>query len=82
MEQRVRCVPDTVMRIASISKSLTMAIVAKLVEEDKLDLDKPVQEYVKEFPEKTFDGEKVSKIFTIIVFGGTEGVVSSILLEF
>ncbi|CAG0921231.1 unnamed protein product [Notodromas monacha] len=59
VEQRVKCVPDTVMRIASISKSMTMAMAAKLMEEGKLDLDKPVQDYVKYFPEKSIDGEKV-----------------------
>lgn len=47
------------MRIASISKSLTMAAVAKAVENNILDLDKPVQEYVPQFPEKEVNGEKV-----------------------
>lgn len=47
------------MRIASISKSITMAAVAKLWEQGKLDLDKPVQHYVPEFPSKTFDGKPV-----------------------
>ena len=40
------------MRIASISKSLAMAAVAKLVEEGKIDLDKPISEYVKAWPKK------------------------------
>ena len=44
--------PGTVMRIASISKSIAMAAVAKLVEDGKLDLDKPVTDYVKSWPEK------------------------------
>ena len=48
------------MRIASISKSLTTAAVARLCEEGKLDLDVPVQQYVPEFPAKQFDGEDVS----------------------
>ena len=48
------------MRIASISKSLTTAAVARLREEGKLDLDVPVQQYVPEFPAKQFDGEDVS----------------------
>ena len=37
---------ESVMRIASISKSITMLLVAKLVEEGKLDLDKPINEYL------------------------------------
>ncbi|XP_019333051.2 serine beta-lactamase-like protein LACTB, mitochondrial [Alligator mississippiensis] len=60
VENRVTCKPETVMRIASISKCLTMAAVAKLWEEGKLDLDAPVQKYVPEFPEKVYEGEKVT----------------------
>ncbi|XP_064649471.1 serine beta-lactamase-like protein LACTB, mitochondrial [Lineus longissimus] len=60
VENRVHCNSETVMRIASISKVITMTIVAKLMENNQLDIDKPVQEYVKEFPEKTFEGEKVT----------------------
>ncbi|XP_054721385.1 serine beta-lactamase-like protein LACTB, mitochondrial [Uloborus diversus] len=59
IENRVLCSPDTVMRIASISKSITMAAVAKLWEDGKLDLDKPIQEYVPYFPKKTFEGKPV-----------------------
>lgn len=51
------------MRIASISKCLTMMAVAKLWEEGKLDLDAPVQKYVPEFPEKVYEGEKVRGCF-------------------
>ncbi|KAK2103155.1 hypothetical protein P7K49_017011 [Saguinus oedipus] len=47
------------MRIASISKSLTMVALAKLWEAGKLDLDIPVQHYVPEFPEKEYEGEKM-----------------------
>ncbi|XP_041965187.1 serine beta-lactamase-like protein LACTB, mitochondrial isoform X2 [Alosa sapidissima] len=60
LENRVPCGPATVMRIASISKPLTAAAAARLWEEGKLDLDAPVQKYVPEFPEKTFEGEAVT----------------------
>ncbi|GFR21855.1 serine beta-lactamase-like protein LACTB, mitochondrial [Trichonephila clavata] len=60
VENRVLCSPDTVMRIASISKSITMAAVAKLWEQGKLDLDKPVQEYIPSFPQKSFNGKPVT----------------------
>ncbi|KAK2917848.1 serine beta-lactamase-like protein LACTB, mitochondrial isoform X2 [Channa argus] len=60
LENRVPCSPETVMRIASISKSLTSAAVARLCEEGKLDLDVPVQQYVPEFPQKQFDGQDVT----------------------
>lgn len=52
--------PETVLRIASISKPITMAAVAKQWEFGKLDLDKPVQFYVPSFPEKEINGIKVS----------------------
>ncbi|XP_071388289.1 serine beta-lactamase-like protein LACTB, mitochondrial isoform X1 [Centroberyx affinis] len=60
LENRVPCSPETVMRIASISKPLTSAAAARLCEEGKLDLDVPVQKYVPEFPQKQFDGEDVT----------------------
>lgn len=59
VENRVPCHPDTIMRIASISKTFTMAVVAKLWQDGKLDLDKPVQSYVPSFPTKTFNKEQV-----------------------
>ncbi len=52
MENRVPVWPSTKFRIASISKAVTAGAVGKLVEEGRLDLDAPVQEYVPEFPEK------------------------------
>lgn len=60
MENRVLCTAHTVMRIASISKPLTSAAVARLCEEGQLDLDEPVQKYVPEFPQKQFDGQDVT----------------------
>lgn len=58
-ENRVPCHSDTVMRIASIGKAISMTIVAKLWEDGKLDLDRPVQDYVPDFPQKSFEGESV-----------------------
>ncbi|XP_069019614.1 serine beta-lactamase-like protein LACTB, mitochondrial isoform X1 [Embiotoca jacksoni] len=60
LENRVPCTPETVMRIASISKPLTSAAAARLCEEGKLDLDVPVQIYVPEFPQKQYDGQDVT----------------------
>nr|XP_011751833.1 serine beta-lactamase-like protein LACTB, mitochondrial isoform X1 [Macaca nemestrina] len=67
VENRVPCKPETVMRIASISKSLTMVALAKLWEAGKLDLDIPVQHYVPEFPEKEYEGEKVSVTTRLLI---------------
>lgn len=52
VENRVAAAPDTVFRIASISKPITAIAVMQLVEKGKLDLDAPIQRYVPSFPEK------------------------------
>lgn len=59
VENRVPCGRETMMRIGSISKPIAMAAVAKLWEEGKLNLDKPIQEYVPSFPQKTYEGKPV-----------------------
>ncbi len=41
-------------RTGSISKILTTAALARLIEEDRIDLDAPIQTYVPGFPEKTW----------------------------
>ncbi len=52
LEQRVPVTPLTRFRLGSISKVLTAAAVARLVEGGRLDLDAPVQRYVPGFPAK------------------------------
>jgi len=59
IENMVDCKPASVMRIASISKPMTMVAIAQLWEQGKLDLDKPVQHYVRSWPDKVFKGRKV-----------------------
>ena len=59
VENKIECSKKSVFRIASISKSVAMAIVAKLVEDGQLDLDLPVQHYVPDWPDKFFNGVKV-----------------------
>ncbi|XP_059496095.1 serine beta-lactamase-like protein LACTB, mitochondrial isoform X2 [Stegostoma tigrinum] len=73
VENRVLCNPETVMRIASISKSLTTTAVAKLWEAGKLDFDAPVQKYVPEFPEKEYEREKVT-ITTRMILSHLSGI--------
>ncbi len=46
VENGVRMTPKTIMRIASISKSLTSAAIGLLHERGKLDLDCPIQKYL------------------------------------
>lgn len=42
VEMGTRCQANSVMRIASISKAITSIIAAKLLEAEKLDLDKSI----------------------------------------
>ena len=51
VENRVVAHPDTLMRIASISKSLTITAAARLLETGQLDLDRNVRDYVPAWPE-------------------------------
>jgi len=55
VENKLLAGTGCVMRIASISKPITMAALAKLYEEGRVDLDENVSKYVKDWPE---DGEK------------------------
>jgi CubicO group peptidase (beta-lactamase class C family) len=52
VEAQTASTPGTVYRLGSVSKVVTAAAVALLVQSGKLDLDAPVQRYVPEFPEK------------------------------
>ena len=60
VENNVPCSEDTIMRIASISKSLTAVAVAKAWQQGKVDLDAPIQKYVSTFPEKSVGGVPVT----------------------
>jgi CubicO group peptidase (beta-lactamase class C family) len=52
LEQGVLVTPLTRFRLGSVSKLLTAAGLARLVEEGKLELDAPIQRYVPSFPMK------------------------------
>jgi serine beta-lactamase-like protein LACTB, mitochondrial len=52
VEQQVAVTPLTRFRLGSVSKMLTAAGLARLVEQAEVDLDAPVQRYVPAFPEK------------------------------
>ena len=59
VENDVPCKPENSMRIASISKPLTVVALLQLWEKGLIDLDAPVQKYVPEFPEKEHEGQRV-----------------------
>ncbi len=52
IENEVPATADTIYRLASISKPMTAVVAMKLAEDGKLDLDAPVQTYLKDYPEK------------------------------
>jgi CubicO group peptidase (beta-lactamase class C family) len=52
LENRVPATPLTRFRVGSVSKPMTAAAIARLVEDGRLDLDAPVQRYVPGFPRK------------------------------
>jgi CubicO group peptidase (beta-lactamase class C family) len=54
LENSVPAKRSTVYRLASVSKPITAVAVMQLVEQDKIQLDAPVQEYIPAFPEKAW----------------------------
>jgi serine beta-lactamase-like protein LACTB len=52
LEHDVEATPDTVYRLASISKPITAVAALQLFERGRLNLDAPVQNYVPSFPQK------------------------------
>ena len=54
LEQQVSLTPISRLRIGSVSKPLTAALLGLLVEEGRLDLDAPIQTYVPDFPKKAW----------------------------
>ncbi|CAI2352418.1 unnamed protein product [Caenorhabditis sp. 36 PRJEB53466] len=59
LENGSKCTADTVLRIGSISKSITSTIAGQYVQDGKLNLDTDIRNYVKEFPSKKFHDEEV-----------------------
>uniref|UniRef100_A0A915D6U9 Beta-lactamase-related domain-containing protein n=1 Tax=Ditylenchus dipsaci TaxID=166011 RepID=A0A915D6U9_9BILA len=59
VETGAPCHGHTVTRIASISKSITSAIAAKLMETGQLDLDKSIYEYLPDYPKKKVENVDV-----------------------
>ena len=58
VENRVRATPNTIYRLGSISKTITATGLMLLVEEGKVDLDKPVIDYLpEEVRPRVFEGE-------------------------
>lgn len=54
LENDVPAKPNTVYRLASVSKPIAAVAVMQLVEQGKIDLDAPIQKYVPSFPKKKY----------------------------
>ena len=52
LEQNIDLTPETLMRIGSLSKLFTYALVARLAEEGRMQIDEDVRRHVPEFPDK------------------------------
>jgi CubicO group peptidase (beta-lactamase class C family) len=63
--------PDTIFRIASITKFFTAIAILKLVEDGKMMLDQPVGEILEEFNTPPFD-----KITTVHILTHTSGLIA------
>jgi CubicO group peptidase (beta-lactamase class C family) len=64
VEQAVPVRPETVFRIASISKPITATAVMQLVERGLVSLDDPIQRYVPSFPRKPQGEVRVRHLLT------------------
>jgi len=53
LEQMIPLTPTTRMRIGSVSKTLTAALAARLIQDGRMDPDADIRHYVPSFPEKT-----------------------------
>ena len=62
VENDVKTKLDSVWRLASISKPLTSALIGKLIDEGRVDLDKSIHEYLSPniFPVKQWNGKNVT----------------------
>lgn len=62
LEEKRKMTTDTVCRVESISKSVTAWGIMKLAEQGKIDLDKPISQYLKswELPPSGFSEDKVT----------------------
>lgn len=62
VKQKKKVEDNTAFKIASISKTVTAYTVMQLVDEKKLDLDTPVQQYIKNWklPETEYNNDKVT----------------------
>ena len=59
VENNIKAHPHTVMRIASISKPITCTLAARLFQDGKLELDKPISYYLNDLPPLKWNNREV-----------------------
>lgn len=59
VENNVKANPHTVVRIASISKPITCTLAARLFQDGKLNIDKPIDYYLNDLPPLRWNGQNV-----------------------
>lgn len=63
VENQTRMTEDSLLATGSVSKLLTTLAVARLMDQGKLDIDKPIQEYLPNFPVKKWNEQEVNVIY-------------------
>lgn len=68
VENSVKCKKETMLRVASVSKSIGSALIGSLVEQGKLNWHDDIHKYVPEtiFPKKTWQGKVDNSIINTI----------------
>lgn len=79
-EKKIKTDENTRFRIASISKTMTAYAVMQLVDEGKLDLDVPVNQYLKQWkiPDGTYDGDQVTLRMLMSHTAGLSGCADAV----
>lgn len=96
LERRVPVTRETKFGIGSVTKSLTTALLGRLAEEGRVDLDAPVETYLPEFPHKNLkisarliaghlsgldDTFGTSQMYTTTHYASTDAALREILKE-
>ena len=78
VENGVKATSRTLARISSVSKPVSCVLAAKLFENGRLDLDKPVEYYMTELPPLKFNGRKVQINLILNLFVNTAQIATSL----
>ena len=77
MDTRVEATPDSIFQIGSISKVFTASLIMQLVDEDKVDLEAPVKQYLRDF--QVADPEVTNRVTVGQLLDHTNGIAGDFL---